>query len=173
MQFSDSPIAGSINDLVRLHFDVQDQKCSDNGVASCTIYGLLPFVHVLNFGDVMSIETALHEGPWPIHYSRSPGGLKEQILTILDAQAMELSQLFRIEMAAALPVETLREIDSRNNTPEYDRCCASHDYLDANMIMDAAMQKRGERFQTNHDNYELTALWNRAWSVTREQGFAQ
>ncbi|KZL17664.1 hypothetical protein PsAD2_03000 [Pseudovibrio axinellae] len=172
MNFSECSIAGAVKDLVRLGFVIADQKCSEDGDASCTVSGLLPFVHVRCSGKVVSTETALNEGSHGPLYLAPASNFKAEILAILEMQALELSRPFRKEMAASLPSETLLEIDRLNSTPEYEGCCASHDFIDANMVMDAALRKRGERFQTNHDNYETTALRNRAWSVTREQGFA-
>lgn len=61
----------------------------------------------------------------------------------------------------------------RKNKFYNDHCCASHDYLDANMVMDEAMRSLGlgsrmvGQWITQDD--ELTDLWNAAWNYAKEK----
>jgi len=61
--------------------------------------------------------------------------------------------------------ENYREILRKNRTPEYSAgCCASHDYTDSNLVMDAALRACGIDPETDEGN----ALWNRSWEEWRK-----
>jgi len=54
-----------------------------------------------------------------------------------------------------------------------DSSCASHDFCDANMAMDAAMRETLglEEYQMMEDDSGLDRVWNTAWDVARENVF--
>lgn len=60
--------------------------------------------------------------------------------------------------------DNYREIVQKNRTPEYSTgCCASHDYCDANLVMNAAVYACG----IDPDTDEGNSLWNRSWEAWR------
>jgi len=70
------------------------------------------------------------------------------------------------------------EINTRNAKPEYAGCCASHDFFDANMAMDAAFQQVTGRetllisdTATDEEKEAEAALWNAAWNMASKAGF--
>ena len=87
-----------------------------------------------------------------------------------------LCEAFRARMRATLSGEQLREIDKRNASPEYaDGCCASHDFCDANLIMDDAGASLGLEFGEAPGCAAAEAeatLWADAWNLAIEKGFA-
>jgi hypothetical protein len=51
-----------------------------------------------------------------------------------------LARAFARELHATIGASDYAEVLRRNATPEYDSACASHDFCDANMVMDAAFR---------------------------------
>lgn len=97
-------------------------------------------------------------------------------------EAAFLAAKFALVLADWLTVAEFAEMQSRNATPEYrDReTCASHDFCDANMAMEAAFTDcfgREPRFGEFVEAYGLSpdakaeaedaALWNAAWDKAR------
>ena len=104
---------------------------------------------------------------------------------------MELKPLPTAEVLADAFSAALRDelhegiidtIVERNRTPEYAGCCASHDFCDANMVMDAAIEGilghglfEDPRLYDEEDGLtqEGTDLWNAAWDLAKEREFKQ
>lgn len=69
--------------------------------------------------------------------------------------------------------ETMREVNRDYAQSEfYDGCCASHDFCDANMAMDAAFVRvlgRPAALECNEDGTEHPdfALWDAAWNIAK------
>lgn len=62
------------------------------------------------------------------------------------------------------------EMIARNKTPAYHgEICASHDFCDANMAMQAAFEKvMGREFAANTEAEDIDfPLWNAAWKMAR------
>lgn len=83
-----------------------------------------------------------------------------------------LAKAFDAELRAAIGAESYAEVIRRNRTPEYACACASHDFCDANEIMDAAFMFVTGRSTIPEDedafiSEEDTDLWNRAWDAWR------
>jgi hypothetical protein len=79
--------------------------------------------------------------------------------TLLSGIALHIASEFRERLRAALPPAALTEIDCRNAGA--DATCASHDFLDANEIMDAAFADVVRR-ALNSDSGADAKLWNDA-----------
>lgn len=81
------------------------------------------------------------------------------------SQLIVLGYAFAEQLLADIGMDNLKEVVRRNATPEYVRCCASHDFCDANMSMDAALKKHGI------DGLKNTDLWNKVWEYAKGKGF--
>lgn len=87
----------------------------------------------------------------------------------------------QVEQVAAKFAEILREeltdaqwakMRAKNATGPYQGdCCASHDYCDANMPMEAAFKACAIELWDRDDNMrdEAVALWNAAWDHAKRQ----
>ena len=92
-----------------------------------------------------------------------------------EALAYMLAERFAAILRDELGPKTFAEIKRRNETdPAYATSCASHDFCDANMVMDAAfrdvlgrgpvMDEEGRDAEEDAD----IALWNAAWEFARK-----
>lgn len=64
----------------------------------------------------------------------------------------------------------LKETIAKNKTAEYENCCATQDYCDANMIMDEAFtQVIGHEIDLQND--EDLQIWNEAWDLSKASDF--
>lgn len=52
----------------------------------------------------------------------------------------KLAEQFRTTIQEWLTEEELAEVDRKNATPQYEGCCATHDYCDANEAMHRGME---------------------------------
>lgn len=93
----------------------------------------------------------------------------------------QLSDEFSRLIVANFSAEQLAETIAKNHTPEYSGCCATHDYCDANMVMDEAFQNimnrefifwNDEKPETEEQNRKDTDLVNQAWAVSKSKDFA-
>lgn len=93
-----------------------------------------------------------------------------------------LAQEFSAVLKSWLTPYKIKQINKRNKTEAYRvyNSCASHDYCDANMAMDAAFQKVMQREFVFFDEdipatYEQhssdTDLTNAAWTLAKENDF--
>ena len=72
----------------------------------------------------------------------------------------------------ALFEDEIAEVVKRNETEEYEGCCATHDYVDANAVMEEAVKKAGLHMFTDfssidpkwEDNIDLV---NKAWYMAK------
>ncbi|MFZ3482200.1 hypothetical protein [Sphingomonas sp. 3-13AW] len=87
-------------------------------------------------------------------------------------QARSLAHKFALSVED-LGEEKLAEIRRRNATPPYAAACASHDFVDANILMAEAFQDVLHRPFLPEDNTEPPqddiALWNLAWEIARTE----
>lgn len=77
--------------------------------------------------------------------------------------ALKFARLLRDEIGQ----RNMREVIARNERAEYGGSCASHDYCDANVLMDAAMQSTIGHGFTGAD----IPLINAAWEFARRHCF--
>lgn len=65
----------------------------------------------------------------------------------------------------------LRENAIQNRKLPHNGACASHDYCDANMVMDAALASHGSLWSDGHEDDDAAQqevrhrLWNEAWCL--------
>lgn len=91
------------------------------------------------------------------------------------AGAQALAQRFALLLRDLLGTPILREIDTRNRMAPAGTC-ASHDFCDANMVMELAFieifgqQSLSEDEATSNAN---TRRWNSAWRIAVETGFVK
>lgn len=83
----------------------------------------------------------------------------------------ELAKVFAAKCAATFTSAELAEIKRRNASREYpEGICATHDFADANMIMDEAFTEATGR-SIVPDEGEISeadsALWNEAWTIAK------
>lgn len=64
--------------------------------------------------------------------------------------------------------EQMKEVIKLNATEEYADFCASHDYCDANMAMDAGIKTLFGRHADTRGDVEL---WNAAWTIAKTNNF--
>lgn len=81
-----------------------------------------------------------------------------------------LAEQFRASLRAALSGGELIQVDQLNSSPEYQGCCASHDFCDANVYMDEAFTKVMDR-EMDLQSDEDMSLINSAWSLAKSMGF--
>jgi hypothetical protein len=69
-----------------------------------------------------------------------------------------------------IPATTLCEVLRLNATADYTYCCATHNYIDANMqMLEAFIAVIGH--DPAPDSEADTALMNSAWAIARSSGF--
>ncbi len=82
----------------------------------------------------------------------------------------ELSLTFNKLIREYLTEAQMAQVIADNGTEAYDGACATHDHLDANMVMlDAYEQVIGEFDYEDEAHFNM---WNDAWSMSRDQQFA-
>lgn len=90
----------------------------------------------------------------------------------MTTQAEALAAAFVADLRVCLTGDQWDEIRARNALSTYQGCCASHDFVDANMNMAAAFEKvTGREPQTDSDGD--AALWNEAWAIARRGALAE
>ena len=83
----------------------------------------------------------------------------------------ELALKFVTLLRRELTAEQWDEMRAKNGTGEYTLACASHDYLDANMVMAAAFKEVHDREVAFSDEPDADAdvdAWNAAWTLARQ-----
>ncbi len=80
-----------------------------------------------------------------------------------------LAREFHRLVRKTLP-QHLEAIDEENRTSEHT--CATHDYLDANMVMDEAFTTVLGR-DMDAGSEDDAALWNAAWDLAIRHGFSK
>ncbi len=85
---------------------------------------------------------------------------------------IQLANEFSSVLKTWLTAEEMKLVIEKNSTPEYNDCCASHDYCDANMAMDEAFTKLTGK-ETNPQSDTQRSLWNNAWTIAKENKFAK
>jgi hypothetical protein len=78
----------------------------------------------------------------------------------------EFSQILKTELSA----EEMTEVVRINSLPAYSDACASHDFCDANMVMNEAFEKVMQR-EFDFDSDCDTDLFNGAWSLAKTNNF--
>lgn len=84
-------------------------------------------------------------------------------------QITQIAEAFAEVMRQWLSPTEFDEMKRLNETdPTYSGgCCASHNYCDANMAMDAAMRDvLGEAYDIESEDQQK--LWNAAWTLARK-----
>ena len=95
-------------------------------------------------------------------HPRLPGRSAPPATTLWsDALAVILAYQFAHDLRTNLTDTAWREM-RRKNVAIAPGCCASHDYLDANMVMDPAFTLVVGR-PLDANNEDDTAIWNAAW----------
>lgn len=82
-----------------------------------------------------------------------------------------LADRFAATLRKWLSPAEFSEMKALNETAEYrEDICASHNYCDANMAMDAAWRETfGEDAEIDADDEAQAQLWGDAWDVARER----
>lgn len=69
----------------------------------------------------------------------------------------------------------MREVVARNETSDYDDCCATGDFCDSNMAMDEAFTKvMGREIELGEGTRQSRAdvdLWGKAWDIAKRMNF--
>lgn len=88
-----------------------------------------------------------------------------------EALAYIIAQAFVAELRSQLTPEEFAQVRRENAEPEYatSHACASHDVLDANMVMDAAFRDLGLSTENLGEDTRGTALWNAAWEIAKKR----
>lgn len=91
----------------------------------------------------------------------------------------QVSKAFRLKMQAELGFQVCTVIDHENALRGNDGTCATHDYCDANMVMDDTLQSLGVVMfpEDAPDDWagpaqEVVDLWNAAWTHARSALFS-
>jgi hypothetical protein len=92
---------------------------------------------------------------------------------LADGVVDTIARAFIAEFQASHSAQQCTEVDARNAAEESENVCHSHDFCDANMVMDAAWLSLFGRSMCDHADQEAaTALWNAAWDRAKEIGFS-
>jgi hypothetical protein len=89
-----------------------------------------------------------------------------------------LAERFVTHMRESLTRAQLAEVDARNAVESDPGICHSHDFCDANVVMLAAWEDVGLKFDDDLAgegdlNPKGAALWNEAWDLARARGFGK
>jgi hypothetical protein len=79
--------------------------------------------------------------------------------------ALSFAQLLKDSLSPGEWESLIRE----NEEYKYTNCCASHNYLDANIVMDEAIKKHVSHFNIHHTPH--TKMWNEAWDYAVQKNF--
>lgn len=80
----------------------------------------------------------------------------------------ELAHCFTVRLRDLLTEQQWLEMRAKNASGGYKLCCASHDYLDANMVMAAAFrQVHGREADFTSEGDADISDWNAAWALAR------
>ncbi len=82
---------------------------------------------------------------------------------------LRVAAAFSVGMREQLTAEQLDDINMRNRGEKDPNVCHSHDYCDANIVMDEAFEACGLDFDSNDDSH--IKLWNEAWSIAKVSRF--
>lgn len=91
--------------------------------------------------------------------------LKDQIMS-REAQIHAIAEAFADRIHDATTEDEFAEIKRLNATEDYKFACASHDFMDANIEMDAAFCEVMGR-DADAGSYEDAEVWNRAWDMAK------
>jgi len=83
-----------------------------------------------------------------------------------------LAKAFADDLRANVTPEQFAEIRRRNATPDYDRACASHDFVDANECMESAFVQvigRDPESDASAEHESDNVLWSRAWDLAKRE----
>lgn len=81
----------------------------------------------------------------------------------------DIARLFSLELVKFLETKDLHEAIRKNQTDEYQDCCATHDYCDSNMFM--AMTLNDVGFYFDREPEKFTDLWNSSWDMAKKNNF--
>lgn len=99
-------------------------------------------------------------------------------------QIEQLAREFSRQLRDSLLEHEMSQVISLNDSEEDKDCCHSHDFCDANMVMDEAFNTVFNRsciFPSDVEKNPQLAdqeiadldLWNKAWSMAKENKFYQ
>lgn len=80
-----------------------------------------------------------------------------------------VAKLFSLELVKFLETEKLHEAIKKNQTDEYQDCCATHDYCYSNMFMATTLNDCG--FYLDKQPEEFSDLWNLSWEMAKKNNF--
>lgn len=92
------------------------------------------------------------------------------------ATTKDIARRFIQEVRSELTVEQLQEVVEKNSTEAYEGCCATHDFCDANLLMEAAWISLGLKTPIEHDAEDIETSkvydkWNEAWDLAKAAHF--
>ena len=70
-----------------------------------------------------------------------------------------------------LTPDQVNEAVKRNKTDEYQGCCATHDFCDANVYMDEALEHFTGKHEVDVNDEDTTNLFNEAWDIAKANEF--
>ncbi len=110
---------------------------------------------------------APHEHLQPWH-----SGTLKSIRSIERERAVsELAMRFATELGEKLSSEDMDRLVERNGRDPKSAVCHSHDFCDANVVMEEAWRRSfgGELF--DEEEAEQLSVWNEAWQIARDADF--
>lgn len=82
-----------------------------------------------------------------------------------------VAHFFHSLIADALSDDERKEVDRLNREVYEASVCATHDFCDANMIMDEAFRLCGIA-EMDPEDFDQNRLWADAWDLAKREGFA-
>ena len=83
----------------------------------------------------------------------------------------KLAAEFCLELRRMLGDDGVARAVAANRLETRPGVCHTHDECDANMAMDAAMDRLGIKHDNMGDSEELCELWNAAWDLAKKNHF--
>lgn len=83
----------------------------------------------------------------------------------------ELALEFCKELRATLTPEQMREVVARNTAETNPNVCHSHDFCDANMVLEAVFKRHDMSIEQEGGLDRWADLWNASWSLAKSRGF--
>lgn len=93
--------------------------------------------------------------------------LKKQIELV--KKANKVSRTFSMLIKGSMTADELKEVIRRNDADTDPACCHSHDFVDANMLMDEAFKANNINLDINSDDH--ICIWSDAWLIAKENDF--
>ena len=81
------------------------------------------------------------------------------------------AKIFSKLLLKHLGAKKMKQVVARNKAEKDKNICHTHDFCDANMVMDEALKEKGFELDIDLMDDKILNLWNEAWSIAKANKF--